>query len=203
MNDPLEPKRKLRTNSKPYDRAPQAPKPTQPAHKSSAKPTESTCHSNLTLGDWLKVFKFYDSHSGIKQGNVVKHFATCCEGLETIHPVFSAYLVNMTVFPDYEWDTNCLERSSDLSRRVPVPVPIMKQAPRRIQQQRLNGALLEYSIGSVTTNAAALLAKYSMLEKLGNLRCDAHLNGTRIHQENRIFQLAAHSSASVGSFGRL
>ncbi|KAJ7577227.1 hypothetical protein C8J56DRAFT_899311 [Mycena floridula] len=82
-------------------------------------------------------------------------------------------LLNMTVFPDYEWDTICLERSSELSRRVPVPVLIMKQAPRRIQPQHLNGALLEYSMGNITTNAAGSTSKpsdkYSMLKKLGNL----------------------------------
>ncbi|KAN0132299.1 hypothetical protein V8E53_009899 [Lactarius tabidus] len=35
---------------------------------------------NLTLVDWLTVFKFIDEHPGIPQTQVVNHFKTCREG---------------------------------------------------------------------------------------------------------------------------
>ena len=48
--------------------------------KTSAKPTVSRSHQNLTIGDWLTVFKFMDTHPHLSQGQVVDYFSHCVKG---------------------------------------------------------------------------------------------------------------------------
>ncbi|KAF8262519.1 hypothetical protein EI94DRAFT_1601767 [Lactarius quietus] len=50
------------------------------APKTSAKPSVTQNHENLTLANWLVVFKFIDKHPGIPQTQVVNHFETCKDG---------------------------------------------------------------------------------------------------------------------------
>ncbi|KAJ7584558.1 hypothetical protein C8J56DRAFT_789658, partial [Mycena floridula] len=168
MNDSSEPKRKPRTNSKPYDRAPRALKPTQPAHKSSAKPIESTRRSNLTLGDWLEVFKFYDSHPGIKQGNVVKHFATRREGaLIFTQSALSKKLSARTV----------LEARVDSN-----PTALSSKRPRVVTRPDVERALLLWFHGmedrGETVSGLMLGEKHHRFEKLFDVPEAECLTGT-------------------------
>ena len=48
--------------------------------KTSAKSSAARHRENLTLADWLTVFKFIDEHPGISQAQVVNHFKTCKDG---------------------------------------------------------------------------------------------------------------------------
>ena len=48
--------------------------------KTSAKSSAAQHRKNLTLTDWLTVFKFIDEHPGISQAQVVNHFKTCKDG---------------------------------------------------------------------------------------------------------------------------
>ena len=64
-----------------YSRKPKAALayPLKDAPKTSAK-QESRSRQNLTLADWLTVFKFMDAHPHLSQGQVVDHFSNCTNG---------------------------------------------------------------------------------------------------------------------------
>jgi hypothetical protein len=72
-----EPRRKPRTNIKPYVRKPRLPVDKN-APKTSAVPTPSRPH--LTLSDWLTVVAYHDANQPISQTDVVSHFANRPEG---------------------------------------------------------------------------------------------------------------------------
>ena len=48
--------------------------------KTSAKPTISRSRQNLTLGDWLTVYEFVDTHPHLSQDQVVAYFSSCING---------------------------------------------------------------------------------------------------------------------------
>ncbi|KAL0571808.1 hypothetical protein V5O48_010155 [Marasmius crinis-equi] len=74
-----EPKRKPRTQTKPYERKERGPK-TRNAPKTSAKTTIDNRRSNLTLHNWLTVFAWMKDYPDVSQEDVVNHFKTRKEG---------------------------------------------------------------------------------------------------------------------------
>ncbi|PPQ75268.1 hypothetical protein CVT25_000841 [Psilocybe cyanescens] len=48
--------------------------------RTSSKPAAAGRHENLTLADWISVFKFIDSHPLLSQGDVVTHFKNKKDG---------------------------------------------------------------------------------------------------------------------------
>jgi hypothetical protein len=71
---PAEPKRKPRAKPGPY-KAREKRKESKDAPATSAV-QQVTTKDHLTLRDWMTVFAYIDSHHGIGQEQVVKHFAT-------------------------------------------------------------------------------------------------------------------------------
>ncbi|KAF8269272.1 hypothetical protein EI94DRAFT_1699658 [Lactarius quietus] len=56
------------------------------APKTSVKPSVTQNHEkNLTLANWLVVFKFIDKHPRIPQTQVVNHFKTCKDDALVLH----------------------------------------------------------------------------------------------------------------------
>ena len=74
--------RKVRKKPAPYlrEKKPSTPKKDLPKTSASVKSTIAQHRENLTLADWLTVFKFIDDHPGIKQMQVVRHFKSRKEG---------------------------------------------------------------------------------------------------------------------------
>jgi hypothetical protein len=91
--------RKVRENPAPYTHKTK-PRPSvtkKDAPKTSAKSSIARRRENLTLADWLNVFKFIDEHPGIPQTQVVNHFKTCKEGaLVFMQPTLSQKLEQCT-----------------------------------------------------------------------------------------------------------
>ena len=50
------------------------------ALSTSAQPTKTTRHENLTLSDWLTVFAYVDAHPDESQNSIVAGFAERPEG---------------------------------------------------------------------------------------------------------------------------
>jgi hypothetical protein len=71
--------RKPREKPGPYVRKPKVTT-LKDVPKTSAKPTVSRSRQNLTLADWLTVFKFMDTHPHLSQGQVVDYFGSCTNG---------------------------------------------------------------------------------------------------------------------------
>jgi hypothetical protein len=71
-------KRKPCNNFQPYSRKPQTTID-KDAPATSAKPLLKEGRENLTLHDWLTVFRFID-HPSMVQANIVAHFKTQKEG---------------------------------------------------------------------------------------------------------------------------
>jgi len=74
-----EKKRKARDNPQPYARKPWTKVNKNPP-ATSAKSAEKKGRENLTLHDWLTVFKFIDAHLDLPQADIVAHFKTLKEG---------------------------------------------------------------------------------------------------------------------------
>jgi hypothetical protein len=80
---PTEPTRKARAKPKPYASnlaSKPGPKAPRKAPATSAISTKSRRRNNLTVHDWLTVFAFIDTHTGISQASVCNHFHSLTEG---------------------------------------------------------------------------------------------------------------------------
>jgi hypothetical protein len=94
------------------------------APKTSAKSSVSQQHENLTLADWLPVFKFIDEHPGIPQTQVVNHFKTCREGaLVFTQPTLSRKLEQCRDSDASDALTTALALMSHMSQNVTFFVP--------------------------------------------------------------------------------
>ncbi|EGO30839.1 hypothetical protein SERLADRAFT_432479 [Serpula lacrymans var. lacrymans S7.9] len=76
---PIAEKRKPRDKPCPYNRQLRAAK-NKDAPATSAKPPVQRSRQNLTLGDWLTVFTYIDTHPNTPQADIVAHFCTLKSG---------------------------------------------------------------------------------------------------------------------------
>ena len=77
---PHVPTRKPRDKPAPYKLRKCYERQKKDAPKTSAQPVKRTTRENLTLHDWMTVFKFVDEHPTMSQQAIVKHFETRLEG---------------------------------------------------------------------------------------------------------------------------
>jgi Tc5 transposase DNA-binding domain len=74
-----ESKRKVRGPLKPYERKPRV-KAAKDAPRTAAKTQKDDLRENLTLHDWLVVFRYMDDHPKESQSNVVAYFRSLRDG---------------------------------------------------------------------------------------------------------------------------
>jgi len=69
------PTRKPREKPAPYKPRKRYEKKNKDAPKTSARPVQKNTRENLTLHDWMTVYRYVDEHPSMSQQAIVGHFA--------------------------------------------------------------------------------------------------------------------------------
>jgi hypothetical protein len=164
---PPEAKRKPRERPQPYKRQPKQSKPTADAPKTSAKPAESNRRENLTLHDWLTVFKWMDDHPEETQKDVIDHFATRKEGA--------------LIFSQPSLFRNLRKRAELEARKDSNPVALSSKRPRIVTQPQVERALYLWvksmEAKGETVSGPMLKAKRQRFEEKLNVPQEERLTG--------------------------
>lgn len=122
-----EKKRKSQDNPQPFAQKPRT-KVNKNAPTTSAKSAEKKGWENLTLHDWLTVFKFIDTHPDLPQADIVMHFKTLKEGAL----IFSQSALSRNI-----------KRRSELEERVDSnPTALLAKRPRIVTRPDVERALV-------------------------------------------------------------
>ncbi|KIJ49970.1 hypothetical protein M422DRAFT_160583, partial [Sphaerobolus stellatus SS14] len=160
--------RKVRTVSKPYNHTNKAGRPLKKdLPKSSAIKLAVRGRKNLTLHDWLTVFKWIDEHPLSTQKDIVDHFASLKDG--------ALIFTQSTLSRKLQ-----IRQELENERKNANPNALSSKRPRIVTQPEVDRSLylwvLQMEGKGETVNGAMLEAKRAVFEEKFNIPMERRLN---------------------------
>ncbi|KIJ51658.1 hypothetical protein M422DRAFT_157586 [Sphaerobolus stellatus SS14] len=163
-------KRKVRTSHAPYNITKKFGRPSKKdLPQSSAIQPKRTPRENLTLHDWLTVFAWIDEHPGVKQEDIVQHFAIKTDGAL----IFTQSTLSRKLAKREELENSCQHSN---------PNALSSKHPRVVTRPDVERCLhlwvLSMEAKQETVNGAMLMAKCARFEEKLNIPMNERLSGS-------------------------